>query len=1489
MPPTMRASLQNREMPSREDFRTFGTNLRNSAKEFGTVGAAARGLGGAFGSTMRVLATTTGAVGRGALGVGRGLLSTVGGMSGLAVMGGITAVTLGLQSKNRAAAENKADTEHSSTMSPTEIYDKYMESVGRAGQSTQNFASQLDQTTRTMVAGTTSMKQALTLSSADIGQATATKKSTVNDFGSSSSSGDVAAQVKLLMGSSNDPAAMQAIKLDLARQYSPDFVKSVLSQVSTTAPSYTGLNIKNPSVSTPKGASAGTDFDSIRQVVSGVTGMNIQGGPGGNKEAASDYYESNFSKLSDSFGFGSGKGSGLMSGKERISDKGRKQMDLLQQSISTQYANQQGVYGPDYAGQQQLQSINTAMDTAAHSGNEPAVNELGDRFARDLMGKDYKVPRITSSDITKHGGYVQALAAKDKGFASKLSGMKGISLTPGQGLQGNEVESARSQMISGAGVNPDMAGLFNNTLSTSVGKVGNGETKYQTLSNARSAMQSYMAQPSDTAKQISATEGSVTAMQAMGHSLADITEQASKTAASLGDVTDAGYQVSKAIIAEAAFRTQAKQPFQTSSQNISDRLDNAAALMKTPGTDDESKARRQQGKEDYATAEGDLATALKARISLYYQYNTSVKRAAEDYTKTSTRAEEDFQLSQTYAAQDYYLQREYQVEDYNKTVSRDYEDFRTTEARANRDFEITETRSQEDYLTTRQRAIRDFNKTLAREIEDQTKALYDPYHRIQTAAVWDATSLVSNMAEQNYAILKQAQQLKQLRKQGLTDQAIQQLDLTNPNNAQQLNQISGDISNNPKLLAQLNSQAKLRQGIGSMLVEDPSNKDIKRAREDFNTQLKDMEYDFNKSMSRSKSDFDRQMGDQVVDFDKSMVRMAVDFQTSLDRSDYQYGVSVARAQYEFDLTMARMEDDYQTSLTRMHDDLIFSTMEITGGVDDLWKTLQDTMKGQNDSANNVMKDGLNKTYDIIKNRKDDFRGVYKDLFPYDLSKLFAGGTGGPDQSIGGGSQGHAGHVGGPYAPYANAGAQAAMYNNVGSSGHNSFGEMVKGAAVSQGFGEHKAGSPGTGGGWPVPDPTITQKFGQNPQPSNPGGHPGIDLAVGNGTPIAAPLSGIVVYAGWNDGYGNCVIMDNGGGRSTLYGHQQAINVHVGDKLKPGDLIGWVDSTGASTVPHLHFETRQNGQLQDPAVDLPVWQATDGLGSFDPGATARGYGVHLDFAGLDPKKYEDMTKDAHLGPWGALLALYKAEVDAAKQIKESEASSLSDSSGVKLANNTQHLDEKAYAKSLFKSFGWGDDQFDALNELWEHESNWNPTIGNLAGSGAYGIPQALPASKMASEGADWATNPDTQIRWGLKYIASAYGSPSAAWAHWQARVPINGRDVGNWYGNGGIFNGPQRIGIGERGPEAVIPMNQMGVGVLAQAFGQAVTAAELSQMVQSGHAEKVVYHSETTTIDNSTHYEGDITVKADDPLTLKRQLEAAQRAKNLTRGRTPGRS
>lgn len=125
--------------------------------------------------------------------------------------------------------------------------------------------------------------------------------------------------------------------------------------------------------------------------------------------------------------------------------------------------------------------------------------------------------------------------------------------------------------------------------------------------------------------------------------------------------------------------------------------------------------------------------------------------------------------------------------------------------------------------------------------------------------------------------------------------------------------------------------------------------------------------------------------------------------------------------------------------------------------------------------------------------------------------------------------------------------------------------------------------------------------------------------------------------------------------------------------------------------------------------------------------------------------------------------------AAKEKAKAEAEAAAREKAVSAAQTPEGA-RAAAAEIAADEFGWGDSEFQCVSNLWSKESGWNYQASN-ASSGAYGIPQALPGSKMSTIASDWETNPLTQIRWGLTYIRDGYGTPCSAWGHSQAM---------NWY-------------------------------------------------------------------------------------------------------------
>jgi hypothetical protein len=124
----------------------------------------------------------------------------------------------------------------------------------------------------------------------------------------------------------------------------------------------------------------------------------------------------------------------------------------------------------------------------------------------------------------------------------------------------------------------------------------------------------------------------------------------------------------------------------------------------------------------------------------------------------------------------------------------------------------------------------------------------------------------------------------------------------------------------------------------------------------------------------------------------------------------------------------------------------------------------------------------------------------------------------------------------------------------------------------------------------------------------------------------------------------------------------------------------------------------------------------------------------------------------------------AEKAAAEQAAKERAVAEREAEQARASRSTQRTgDPRSIAESMLSEHGWSASQFSCLESLWQKESNWQVDADNPSSS-AYGIPQALPGSKMSSAGSDWETNPATQIEWGLGYIADTYGSPCSAWSH-----------------------------------------------------------------------------------------------------------------------------
>ena len=190
--------------------------------------------------------------------------------------------------------------------------------------------------------------------------------------------------------------------------------------------------------------------------------------------------------------------------------------------------------------------------------------------------------------------------------------------------------------------------------------------------------------------------------------------------------------------------------------------------------------------------------------------------------------------------------------------------------------------------------------------------------------------------------------------------------------------------------------------------------------------------------------------------------------------------------------------------------------------------------------------------------------------------------------------------------------------------------------------------------------------------------------------------------------------------------------------------------------------QQVGQSVDPSLASLV-SAADATAA--PSAVSAADDATISFSGLS---VAEATKATASATPTAPAAVAEVKAAAAEVTPVAEAPAPVETTPPVAVDNPEAA--KAYAATQVSARGWGAGEMSCLTQLWERESNWRTTALNPDG-GAYGIVQSLPAEKMASVGADYLTNYETQITWGLNYITDTYSTPCGAWAHSEAV---------NWY-------------------------------------------------------------------------------------------------------------
>ncbi|MGN6221580.1 MAG: lytic transglycosylase domain-containing protein [Microbacterium sp.] len=211
-------------------------------------------------------------------------------------------------------------------------------------------------------------------------------------------------------------------------------------------------------------------------------------------------------------------------------------------------------------------------------------------------------------------------------------------------------------------------------------------------------------------------------------------------------------------------------------------------------------------------------------------------------------------------------------------------------------------------------------------------------------------------------------------------------------------------------------------------------------------------------------------------------------------------------------------------------------------------------------------------------------------------------------------------------------------------------------------------------------------------------------------------------------------------------------------------VGTPDTTVDTTALQTAVEQLQRAQAF-PAMYAEDFTANVTSLTASVSEQAAGLRGKLDAAVALKAQQEAEAKARAEAEAAAAAAAEKAKAAQAAAPKKSSGGSTAAPAPKYAASGTSAGEAQATARGMIAGYGWGDDQFACLVSLWNKESGWRYNASNP--SGAYGIPQALPGSKMGAYGADWQTNPATQIAWGLGYISGRYGTPCGAWSHSQS--------------------------------------------------------------------------------------------------------------------------
>jgi TP901 family phage tail tape measure protein len=844
--------------------RDLGGAIKDMAKQPGGLG---RGLG-AFGDQtalagrywMRTGAAAGGAIGRGIGGLASGAAGLVGlgglGLPALAALGGVAAAGVGVM-KWRQGEKGAEEAVTRGSGDAYRLFNEFAEKAGIASKGLVTFSEALSESTNKITSRSTSMEEALKVTPLEQLQANSPgyeeayktrRNAGVKEFFTNADEDPRKEAIRLrgVLGANPTTQAINQVQIDLVKQLGAETTDKVMEQYKQVS------------------AMSSKDIEQLLKDEAGKAGQ----GPINTKE------QNEFLELASAEAARRQKANEDIFGQTATTVKTMSEAAKTWDSVTQKLQSGQA----DAYSKETTEGIRSSGKALGLTDDE--IDRLqqtvaqGSRTGSEPMTM---VQALKGAGLDKVASNVEKQDAALREQNMSLSGLTESQLG-GMSVSQREkdaVTSAKSMMAVGGNAGTVAVELAN--LSGVVRKSGTASIEEFSEAGMKgaTAMQKAFAE-------VKMDPGDFDKTRKLAGLVAESAMQAGKTGqerqqiiqtamtSTTGEEIPALQLAQKRVQQQTAVEEVGKSPLKQMADAIQAGKQAERLLQTTPNA---TQAVKDQWE---STVDAGMSAADQMGETLF-NFNKQQTRAQEDYHRNIDRMNRNFAQSQQYASEDFYKSQRYAAQDFHRSMKY----------------------ARQDYHRAVARAERDFNKQMKRQSEQTAKDMYDPYQRIPATQVTDTGLLQGNLQEQNKAIKDQLSSVKKLSKMGLSKDAIDQLDLLNPEKGNQVQRMLSDAMANPGQLKQVNASIKERLKMGAELATS----------------------EYNRAYVNMKSDFDQNMKDQEKDYTRAMSRQEKAFKTSMGRSASAFATSQSRAATQHATALSDMKKDNDTAITRAYEDL----------------------------------------------------------------------------------------------------------------------------------------------------------------------------------------------------------------------------------------------------------------------------------------------------------------------------------------------------------------------------------------------------------------------------------------------------------------------------------------------------------------------------------------------------------------------------------------